>query len=386
MVARAEYAEYGVIVGPWFVKDSVVLAARAGDNQWPMRVTAASFAVAASLSLAAFALPAQAQSDDDRATARALGQEGQQAMEVKDYRTAEDRFRRADKLVHAPTLMLGLARALAGVGKYVEAQETYNRMIREGLPPGAPEVFKRAIEEARREVEGVAPKVSGVTITVRTAIGGDLPDAKVVLDEHPINSASLGVRRSIDPGSHVLRVSADGFRPAEVTFSVVEGSAVDQPITLEKDTGAAVAPPGAVSSGAPGQAGGPGAATVGGSGGLAAETPSASKHSPLPWVAFGIGGAGLILGGVTGLLAVGDHSTLASKCTNGSCPPSQDGNLSSYHTMGMLSTVGFIVAGVGAAAGVVLLVAQPKSGGTSTGLFRIAPAIGLGSVGAVGTF
>ena len=49
--------------------------------------------------------------------------------------------------------ILGLARALAAEGKYVEAQESYNRMIREGLPAGAPDVFKRALDDAKKEVD-----------------------------------------------------------------------------------------------------------------------------------------------------------------------------------------------------------------------------------------
>src|SRR5580693_7871923 len=144
-----------------------------------MRFRNASATMAMSLALGLIAPAALAQSDADRATARALGQDGQQALDAKDYRTAEDRFRRADKLVHAPTLELGLARALAGVGKFVESQETYNRMVREGLPPGAPDVFKHALEDAKKEVEGVATKVGAVTITVKSASGTEIPDPVV---------------------------------------------------------------------------------------------------------------------------------------------------------------------------------------------------------------
>src|SRR6185312_14508361 len=177
-----------------------------------------SCALAFALSLGVAPGVAHAQSDSDRATARALGQEGQQALDKQDYATAEDRFRRADKMVHAPTLGLGLARALAGEGKYVEAQEEYNRIVREGVPANAPDVFKRAVEDAKKEVEGVTPKVGAVTITVKAVGGGDIADPQVVLDEHPINSASLGVRRAVDPGAHVLRASADGYKPAELKF------------------------------------------------------------------------------------------------------------------------------------------------------------------------
>src|SRR6266542_5174969 len=76
--------------------------------------------------------------DADRTMARAMAEEGQDALERRDYRVAEDRFTRADALIHAPTLMLGLARAQAGLGKLVEAHESYQRILREGVKPGSP--------------------------------------------------------------------------------------------------------------------------------------------------------------------------------------------------------------------------------------------------------
>jgi hypothetical protein len=338
-----------------------------------MRLRSAVLPLALALSLGIVVAPeARAQSDGDRATARALGQEGQQALDAKDYPTAEDRFRRADKMVHAPTLMLGLGRALAAEGKFVEAQESYNRIIREGLPPGAPDVFKHALDDAKREVETVAPKVAAVTITVKAAAGSDIPDPQVVLDEHPVNSASLGVRRAIDPGAHVLRASADGYKPGELKFTVPEGGSFMAPLSLEKDLTAPVAaatPAVAPASPAP-------AADM-------SEHPSSTRKM-LPWIGFGVGAAGLVLGGVTGILAISKHSTLSDECKGGCAPGQPQSDLSAYHTMGTLSTVGFIVAGVGAAAGVVLLVTEPKSAPT-TGL-QVSPVIGLGSLGATGTF
>ncbi len=319
---------------------------------------------------------ARAQSDADRATARSLGQEGQQAFESKDYATAEDRFRRADKMVHAPTLVLGLARALAAEGKYVEAQESYNRIIREGLPAGAPDVFKRALDDAKKEVDAVAAKVGSVTITVKAAGGGDIPDPQVVLDDHPINSASLGVKRAIDPGAHVLRATAEGYKPGELKFSTTEAGTADEPLMLEKDLSAP--PPVAANP-----------ATTAAPAATAVTTPDlttadASKgRKVLPWVAFGVGGAGLIVGGVTGILALGKHSTLKDECTS-TCPPSAQSDLDGYHTIGLVSDIGFIVAAVGGATGAILLLTQPKSGPT-TGV-TIVPTVGLGSVGATGRF
>jgi hypothetical protein len=344
-----------------------------------MRLRTALLPVAFAVSLGMSSAPqAHAQSDADRATARALGQEGQAALDKRDYPTAEDRFRRADKMFHAPTLLLGLARALAAEGKYVEAQEAYNRIIREGMPAGGGEAFKRAIDDANKEVEGVTPKVGAVTITVKSQAGADVADPQVVLDEHPINSASLGVRRAIDPGAHVLRVTATGYKPAEVKFTTLEAGSIDEPVILEQDL-SAPPPTAAVPATTPGAT----AAAVSSTDAGTAQPSSARKIAP--FIAWGVGGAGLVLGAVTGVVAMSKHSTLKDECGGGTCssPQAQD-DLSSYHTMGTLSTVGFIVAGVGAAAGVVLFVTEPKSTPT-TGL-HVVPTLGLGSIGAHGTF
>jgi hypothetical protein len=339
-------------------------------------------ALGAALSLSPSAI---AQSDADRATARELGLQGFAALDAKDYATAEDRLRRADKLVHAPTLMLGLARALGGQHKFVEAQEMYQRILREGVPPGAPEAFRTALDDARKEVGAVSPLIGGVTIVVQAQGGGEVPNEKVAIDGNPVNVASLGVRRAIDPGPHVLTITGDGFKPAEVRFTVPEGGAVDAPVTLEKDPNAVVAPPPpptvpTAPTALPPPLPPPGADRL-----------ESTESFPgwLPFVGFGVGAAGLILGGVTGALALSDHSKLAGECSAGSCDQSHKSDVDSYHTVATLSTVGFIAGGVGAAAGAILLILQPKpvsvqpSG--ATGL-HVTPLLGPTSFGASGTF
>ena len=342
-----------------------------------------SSAAACALSMG-LATPAHAQSDGDRATARALGGDGQQALDSKDYKSAEDRFRRAESLVHAPSLMLGLARSLAGLGRYVEAQETYNRIIREGVAPTAPEAFKRALADAKKEVDGVGPKIGGVTISVHAAGGAEVANAKVVVDGAPVSSASLGVRRAIDPGPHLLQVSGDGFKPAEVHFDVVPGGSVDEPVTLEVDaaamtasTGAATPPP--VSP-------------------LTLEQPATARgggaRAVLPWVAFGVGAAGIGVGAVAGFIAMGKHSDIADKCNQSTtCAYAGAGtDIDSYHTVATISTVGFIVGGVGVAAGAILLLTRPKTESSAAPAhfaqtaLRVQPVIGLGSIGAIGEF
>jgi hypothetical protein len=354
-----------------------------------MRLRTLALGLSASVLLASLASPpARAQSDADRATARQLGQDGEDALDKKDWPRAEDRFRRADSLVHAPTLMLGLARALAGEGKYVESQEAYNRMIREGLPPGAPDVFKKALDAAKSEVDGVGAKVGGVTITVTSAQGGDMPGMQVLLDDKPVNVASLGIKRAVDPGNHSLKVTAQGFKGASLTFKVPEGGSVNEPVTLER--GGDVTPPATAS--ASGSASAVPTTVPSDTSSVGVETPPPkSGRSILPWVAFGIGGAGLVFGTITGVLAIGKHSTLAGEC-NGTCPSADSSDLDSYHLMSTLSTVGFIVGGVGVAAGVVLLFVHPGKTETTpastapTAKIDIQPVVGFGTIGAVGHF
>jgi hypothetical protein len=348
-----------------------------------LRPSCLALSAAATLALLVASAPsAHAQSDADRATARSLGESGQTALDAKDYKAAETAFRKADQLVHAPTLALGLARALAGESKFVEAQETYNKIIRDGVFPGAPDAFRRAVDDASKEIDSVKGRVAGATITVAGPGGAEVPNPRVTIDDVLVNSASLGVKRLVDPGSHVIKVSAEGYKPAEVKFSVNEGGAVNQAVTLDKDPNATVSTTGTVGTT------GTGTGTTGTGTAdhvLTPPPPAASHASPVPAiVAFGAGGVGLLLGVITGAVALGDHGSLANKCSGGSCPPSEQSDLDNYHTMGMLSTVGFIVAGVGAATGVVLLLTAPKESST-TGL-NVTPAIGLGTVGAVGTF
>ncbi|MGH7438314.1 MAG: hypothetical protein ACRENE_21735, partial [Polyangiaceae bacterium] len=203
------------------------------------------------------------------------------------------------------------------------------------------------------------------------------------------------------PGPHNLHVSADGYKSADLQFSILEGGSGTEAITLDKDVSAAPAATPAVTTPSTTPDGTtPASASAAGS----ATSPDVGppKKSILPWIAFGVGGAGLLVGAITGSIALGDHSTLAKDCTGGSCPPGDSDKLSAYHSMSTLSTVGFIVAALGGGAGVVLLLTQPKAppptaeaptrptaptaATTRTAGLRLYPVLGLGSAGVSGTF
>lgn len=102
------------------------------------------------------------------------------------------------------------------------------------------------------------------------------------------------------------------------------------------------------------------------------EEPSTGLGYAPAVVAFALGGAGLALGATTGILALGQDSDLGAVCSDdGACPDRYAEDIDRLHTLSRLSTAGFVVAGVGVAAGVVLaLVAKRSSHEPRSGLGR----------------
>jgi len=301
----------------------------------------------------------------DRATARSLAGEGYQALQDKDYATAVDRFSRADALVHAPTLMIDWARSLAGLGKLVEAQERYEQILREGVDAKAPKSWQRALADASTELAALKPRLAWVTISVSGA-----NDVQVTIDDIAVPPAAVGVRRAVNPGPRSVRVQAKGYLPQKRTINLNEGTEEVVSFALEPDpqAQAAVVTTDPVQPVAP-----------------------ASHVAPdrtLMYVAFGVSGAGLVLGGVTGVLALGKHSDLSNVCQRDThaCQHTQQETLSSYHTLGTLSGVGFGLGVAGAGAGITLwYLNREKAPAVVQGL-RVHPYFGPTGVGAVGSF
>jgi hypothetical protein len=308
-------------------------------------------------SLLALSAPVGAQEPSavDRATARALAREGYEAQQRGQYGLAADRFERADALAHAPTLLLGLARAQQGLGGLVEAQETYQRVIREPLPTDAPPAFVKAVEEAKREAPAVAARLAWVTLLVRGPSVEGPAAARVTVDAVSVPPAALGVRRACNPGTHVARAFAPGFRSAAHSFGVNEGGAETIVLDLPPEP-AARAPAGSQ------------AATAG---------PASSWHTTAGIVALGAGAAGLIVGGVTGGLALGRHASLSAECPDGRCSTAHAGEVDTYRTLADVASVATIAGAAAAAAGVVLLLTPPASRRPSVGVYTGPLAAGI---------
>ncbi len=307
-----------------------------------------------------------APSEIDRQMARSLAAEGYEALVAKKYSTAEDRLRRADQLVHAPTIVVDHARSLTGLGRLLEARERYRLVIREGVAASAPASWKQAFVDAQKELADLEPRLSWLVIRV------DGPsDPSVTIDGVPIPLTELGRRHAVDPGLRAVRVTASGFVSSDQSVTLREGEERELSLTLERPPSIDLSEP----SNEPRPVG------------------HEREHSTLPmWAAFGAGGAGLVVGTVTGAMALGAHADLAKQCPgpDGKCPSASEeeqrrlsGDLSRYHTLGTISGIGFVVGLAGVATGVVLFV---KDRSAEANQASITPLIGPGSIGLRGRF
>jgi hypothetical protein len=278
-------------------------------------------------------------SDADRAAARALAQEGQVALDRKNFTVAADRFERADLLVHAPTLLLALARAQIGLGKLVEAHENFARIQREGVAPGSPKPWTRAYEDAAKELEAVGARLPWVVIQVTGAA-----DIYLTVDGTPVPRAVLGIKRPVNPGKHELRVTADGYRTVKRTFAVVEGQSATVDVDMEAEP-VPEAPAPAVPAPVP-------APSIRANG---------KAQRSIGYAVLGVGTAGLVVGGIAGGMFLAKRSELAKDCPDSHCAPGFEQDVTRYHQLGTVSTVGLVVGAAGLATGAILLLSAPRA-------------------------
>jgi hypothetical protein len=100
--------------------------------------------------------------------------------------------------------------------------------------------------------------------------------------------------------------------------------------------------------------------------------PSGDRGGPgaVFWAGAGIAGVGVVVGSITGIVALTKASSLSNECTGVHCPRSAQGDLDTSRTMGTVSTVSFVVAGVGAAVAVVAWLTRPSGGHASADALR----------------
>lgn len=323
------------------------------------------------------ATPGAARADStaaETAAARTLGQDGVMLADQGKCAQAIEKLDRAEKLRHAPTTAVRLGECEINVGKVIAGTERLQRLIREGLPNNAPKSFVAAMDRAQKVLDAGLPKIASLRVTLKVP-----KDAKpsVTVDDEPMKEALIGTDSPVDPGPHVVSAKATGYLTATEKIDLKDGETRGITLTLQADPNyKPEPPPKPVTTTGPTTTNPP----------VNADTNNAQSSSMLPWIAFGVGAVGLGVGAVTGIIVAGKKSDLDAGCqADGRCPPSQQSTLDSANTMATVSTIGFIVGGLGVATGIVLLVTKP---GSSTGSTKpgARPIVGVGYAGLGGTF
>lgn len=343
------------------------------------------------LALVVAAVPAAAQTEEEIAGARSAATQGVKAYDAGDYALAVDLFQRAESLVHAPPHLLYMARANEKLGRLVTARELYNKIIRESLPPSAPQAFRDAQAAAEEEIRGVEPRLARLTVTVEAPPG---VAATVTMDGKEVPAALLGVPRPVDPGEHTVEAKAEGYLVARQSAALSEGGTGSLALKLEVDPNA---PAAASADPAPAaeshQVAMPAA--------MPADTGPRDESSGLrtpAYISFGVGAVGLGAGLLFTLQSArkrSDADDLFDKCAShgvdGQCKEedplssevaSLDDEAGSAQT---LAIVGYAVGGLGVAAGVTLLLLDMQRS-ESAREPRIVPWVGYQSAGVAGTF
>lgn len=329
-------------------------------------VAAAAALIAVSASSVALAQPAPPPSPPAAGSpiAEALFQQGRALL--ADGKTAEacDRFAQSQRIEPKLGTLLNLAACHEAQGLVATAWAEFTSAATLARRDGQEE--REAF--AREHIEALAKRLSTVRVIVASAPAG----ATIALDGAAVPLADAPL--PVDPGNHRVEVTAPGHAPWSTTFTIDrEGSVREIHVPALAPVGAAPAapPPGAT----------PGPTPV-----ADAATGEDGGIPPLAIIGFSVGGAGLLVGSVTGLVAIGQTSDIEDRCTAGACPPSEQDDIDAADTMANVSNVGFALGLVGIGVGVVALVIDDEPPPASPARSTIEPVIGLGALGARGRF
>jgi hypothetical protein len=316
-------------------------------------------------------------SAEDKAGARAAAERGGAEFKAAHFKEALDLFLRAESLIHAPTHVLMIARTQAALGDIVVAKESYLKITREDLASKAPPAFKRAHEDAEKELKDLEPRIPSIQVTVT---GAAAPTSLVVLmDDKPVPAALVGIPRPVNPGKHAFSATATGFAAPEKSLTVKEGEA--QSLVLE------LKPVAIVASGTPG----PPANVGSGDGVTPPQKTSGARYVGMAML--GVGVVGMVVGGVFGGLYATkrrEANTAYDKCGPG-CTGAGEATVRALDTdadgKGTISVIGLAAGGALAIGGAVLFVVnKPRAAPAAPASATVIPWIGYGSAGVSGSF
>ena len=294
-------------------------------------------AVVCFFSVSALAGPAVA---DDIEDAAAFFARGLEHMEAGRYDKGCPALGESYRLDPRPGTLFTLAECEAKRGRTASALARYDEYLTlfAGLP--ADKRAKQGDRETIAKTQKSALEREVPKLTLVLAPGA--PAGTVVKrDGAVVAAATLGAPLSVDPGEHVVTTQAPGGAVTEIRVTL--GKSESRQATLEvkapAEGGSIEAPP-------------------------ILDEPSDSGPSGQrvgAYAAGGIGIAGLVLGGIMGGLTLEKRSVITDHCMDTACDAEGLAAAESSKTLGLVSTIGFVVGAAGVGLGTVLLLTEPSA-------------------------
>lgn len=337
------------------------------------------------------ATPAEAQTQDQKAGARAAAEAGGDAFDSGRYAEAADLFERAERLLHAPPHLLFAARSHVKLGHLVEARELYLTLTREHLAPNAPRAFKDAQQLGEKELAAVEPRLAYASVVVQGGAGAS--NVKVTRNGEPVPAELLGVPTPVNPGESSYQAFADDMESTTTKVNFREGVRETVVLTLRAVPGAKKKAAPATDAGEPGAQ--PGAST------RLTEPPATDARSSggRPFlvgslVGFGVAVAGSVVGTVFLLQGLDRQNEADTKysdlcrvdCTHEKIDPIVDPIDADAKNKKTVAVVGYVAGGVGLITGFTLLILDQNRATSTLAKSSLTPIVGLNYAGLAGTF
>ena len=294
----------------------------------------------------------------DEAAAEALFVEAKKLAGQKKYADACPKFAESNRLDRGAGTMIHLGDCYERNHQLASAWATYKEASSAAQALNRKDWEKLATQRAT----SLEPKLAHLTIKVESPV----EKLAVSRDGTDVSSASFGVPIPVDAGDHKIVATAVGFKTYTTTSTVAkDGQSAEVVVPrLEADPVAPTAP--LAPAFVPAQTN---------------EEPTAEKQPSsrrsIGFVVGGIGIAGIAVGAVTGLMAIGKKNDATAACPkDGACSNrSAVDSADSAKTLATVSTIGFIAGGALLVGGAVLVATAPKHPKKQTG-YRFVPSAG----------
>jgi hypothetical protein len=268
----------------------------------------------------------------ERALAESLFRDAKALVTAGNVAAACPKFAESQRLDPQVGTLLYLATCHQQEGKTASAWVEFNDAASAAHAAAQPD--REAIAHTR--AAALEAKLARLTVSVRRPSDGET----LTVDGIPLGKSAWGASFPVDPGTHVVKAQAAGH--AEFSRTVTAEPAGTSAVDVPQLEAVAAPPPRETPKAEP---------TDGASG---------DGRRTMGFVALGVGGAGLVVGSVFGLIAIGDKNDAAKLgdaggCVGNRCVKPVLDKENDARTMGWASTAGFAVGIAAAGAGAYLL-------------------------------